>query len=261
MRIRTIKPEFWRHAVMAQLPPETQLLALALLNMADDEGYFEADPRIVRGEVMPFREDLRSISGGLLELSRVGWVSLRKTIGHGQVGVLVNFVRHQRVSHPAKSKLRVYFDASGSLEVLASASAGPPEDVRREQGTGNREGNREVEEEGASSSSAGKTPLQFDLLPPDPAKSVESWTREDFWKWAECRRRAAGLPQERWPNNIKLRDWWLEARKGADVGVLQETYLCFGDQPKWQSATPPLPFAAFMSLWNQYLPRGAPHAS
>jgi len=261
MRIRTIKPEFWRHEVMAQLPAETQLLALALLNMADDEGYFEANPRIIRGEVMPFRDDLRSISGGLAELSGVGWIDLRETSGHGQVGLLVNFQKHQRVSHPAKSKLRTYFDASDSHEVLWSDSAGPPEDVRREQGTGNREGNREVEEEGTSSPSPRKPPLQFDLTPPDPTTPLEAWTRQDFWRWAELRRRAVGLPQERWPNESKLRDWWQEARPAAEIAVLQETYLRFAEQPKWQQATPPLPFAAFMSLWNQYLPRGAARAS
>lgn len=109
-------------------------------------------------------------------------------------------------------------------------------------------------EEEAPPSSSGKPPLQFDLAPPDSKTPLESWTRQDFWRWAECKRREAGLPQERWPNESKLRDWWQEARPAADVAVLQETYLRFGDQPKWQQATPPLPFAAFMSMWNQYLP-------
>lgn len=139
MRIRTIKPEFWRHEVMAQLPAETQLLGLALLNMADDEGYFEANPRIVRGEVMPFRDDLATISRDIRELSRVGWIEVRETVGHGQVGLIVNWGKHQRVDHPKDSKLSVYFNASDSREYGATTSREPRDASREEQGTGNRE--------------------------------------------------------------------------------------------------------------------------
>ena len=46
---RTIKPEFWSHLVMARLDAPTQLVALALLNYADDGGYFYAKPVLVAG--------------------------------------------------------------------------------------------------------------------------------------------------------------------------------------------------------------------
>ena len=174
MRIRTVKPEFWTHAVMAQLPAETQLMALALLNMADDHGYFEADPRIIRGSVMPFREDLTSVSRDLRELVRAGWVELRTTPGHGAVGRVVNWARHQRVAHPAKSKLQVYFDASDasgeSLEDLTSVSREPREEVHREQGTGNRERNREQgkEQGGPKKGKPKKAQVEIPGLPAAP---------------------------------------------------------------------------------------------
>lgn len=115
-------------------------------------------------------------------------------------------------------------------------------------------GHRPLEEEASPSSQTAKPPIQFDLTPPDLDKPLEEWTREDFWRWAECRRRKAGLPQERWPHNAKLRDWWQEARPAAEVAVLQETYLRFGDAPHWQAAKPPLPFNGFMSQWADFLP-------
>lgn len=115
-------------------------------------------------------------------------------------------------------------------------------------------GHRPLEEEASPSSQTTKPPIQFDLMPPDPDKPLEEWTREDFWRWAECQRRKAGLPQERWPHNTKLRDWWQEARPAAEVAVLQETYLRFGDAPHWQAAKPPLPFNGFMSQWADFLP-------
>lgn len=118
--------------------------------------------------------------------------------------------------------------------------------------TEHRAPNTELKEEEPPPSK--KQPLQFDLAPPDPTTPLEAWTRQDFWRWAELRRRAVGLPQERWPNESKLRDWWQEARTAAAVEVLQETYLRFGDAAHWQAARPPLPFNGFMTCWNEFLP-------
>lgn len=146
MRIRTVKPEFWKHAVMAQLPAETQLLALALLNMADDHGYFEADPRIIRGEVMPFREDLATVSRDIRELVRVGWIEVREAPGHSAVGWVVNWSKHQRVDHPKDSKLVSYFDNGVPREIGATFSR-EPRDASREEVEGEVEQGGEVEGE------------------------------------------------------------------------------------------------------------------
>ena len=40
-RIRTIKPDFWKHEDLSALPEITHMLAAALLNHADDEGFFK----------------------------------------------------------------------------------------------------------------------------------------------------------------------------------------------------------------------------
>lgn len=42
-RIRSVKPEFWGHPVMSKQIHAVRLLAIALLNFADDEGFFFAD--------------------------------------------------------------------------------------------------------------------------------------------------------------------------------------------------------------------------
>lgn len=97
--------------------------------------------------------------------------------------------------------------------------------------------------------------LQVDLVAPDDGRR-EAWSKEEFWRWAESKRREVGLPPEKWPNPHKLRSWWTEARQ-FDVEALCEAYLSFGDAPHWQKATPPLPFAGFMSQWSDFLPRRA----
>lgn len=130
-RIRTVKPEFWRHPVYAQLPDDIQLLALSLLTMADDEGYFRAEAALIRGDVQPFRENLGKISEGIRELLRAGWIEVSKHPKEGEIGRVVNFSKHQRVHNPTASKLKGYF--------LGNISGNAREIIPLEQGTGNRE--------------------------------------------------------------------------------------------------------------------------
>jgi len=106
MRIRTIKPEFWQHPVMSRLPYDTRILALGLLNLADDEGYFSADPDYIRGAVL-FREDSSNVRRMLDELSRSEWITLGGT-PERPIGRVVNFRKHQRVDRPQPSRLKQY---------------------------------------------------------------------------------------------------------------------------------------------------------
>jgi hypothetical protein len=106
MRIRTIKPEFWQHPVMSRLPYDTRILALGLLNLADDEGYFSADTDYIRGAVL-FREDSSNVRRMLDELSRSGWITLCGT-PERPIGQVVHFRKHQRVDRPQPSRLKQY---------------------------------------------------------------------------------------------------------------------------------------------------------
>ena len=113
MRIRTVKPEFWAHPVMSRLAYDTRILALGLLNLADDEGYFDADPDYIRGSVL-FREDSSNVRRMLDELSRSEWITL---CGRPErpIGRVVNFRKHQRVDRPQPSRLKQYaLDESSS---------------------------------------------------------------------------------------------------------------------------------------------------
>jgi hypothetical protein len=134
-RIRCIKPEFWRHPVLGRLPDDQQLLALALLSMADDEGYFRAEPELIRGDVQPFREDLATISRGLAKLSEVGWIEILNHVEQGSIGRVKKWDEHQRVDHPKSSKLKKYF----IREDVANPSRSSREDIALEQGSGNRD--------------------------------------------------------------------------------------------------------------------------
>ena len=104
MRIRTIKPEFWKHQRMAELPAETRLLAIGLLNYADDEGYFDAHPALIRGELMPYSEKTGRIPKMLEELSGIGFLSVTSSESGKQIGHITNFLEHQRINRPTASK-------------------------------------------------------------------------------------------------------------------------------------------------------------
>lgn len=134
-RIRCIKPEFWRHPILGRLPDDQQLLALALLSMADDEGYFRAEPELIRGDVQPFRDDLATISRGLARLSEVGWIEVVNHVEQGSIGRIKTWAAHQKVDHPKDSKLKRYF----IRDDVANLSRSTCESVVLEQGSGNRD--------------------------------------------------------------------------------------------------------------------------
>jgi hypothetical protein len=52
-RIRTLKPDFWKHEGLCEQPEATHMLAAALLNYVDDYGYFNANPALIKGELYP----------------------------------------------------------------------------------------------------------------------------------------------------------------------------------------------------------------
>lgn len=110
MRIRTIKPEFWTNERVAALSPWSQLLAIALLNWADDHGYFLATPAVIRGALFPFHDNNENITVGLRELSRIDYVRLRTGSDGRSYGWIVAFSKHQVVNKPNKSKIEPLCD-------------------------------------------------------------------------------------------------------------------------------------------------------
>ena len=127
---------------MGRLPGDTKALALALLNLADDEGYFLADAAYVRGFAEPFTDDSRKTHGRLRELQNAGWIETCEHPTHGLIGRVVNFQLHQAINRPNKSKLKTYFDSLNTHGGLTEGSRNVP-CGNREQGTGNREQGKE----------------------------------------------------------------------------------------------------------------------
>lgn len=136
MRIRTVKPEFWKNEHLCRLPEKTRLVALALLNYADDEGYFNANPELFKGECFPFDKTSLSVQGALTELSNIDYIRLSEAGDTRLYGFVVNFDKHQRINRASPSKIKGLAsfseDSVRGQRVLI-------EDSLLEHGTGNKE--------------------------------------------------------------------------------------------------------------------------
>ena len=133
-RIRTIKPEFWRNEALSNISSEACLLAIGLLNHCDDEGYFNANPKLVESDVFPLRNLSSTTTVLLRELSDIGYINLfsgsdGKTYGH-----IVNFSKHQVINKKNSSKIKELCELPydyGSDTVALQVGNG------KEQGNGN----------------------------------------------------------------------------------------------------------------------------
>jgi len=141
MRIRTVKPEFWGHPILAKLTDESRLLAIGLLNIADDEGYFLADPLLIRSSIWPFDDDSTKARRSIDDLSRIGYIFVSKHETHGLIGYVVNFTKHQRVDRPNASKLASYFDSTNVRRLIDDDST---IDRRRIRDQGKEQGKEQV---------------------------------------------------------------------------------------------------------------------
>ena len=97
-RIRTVKPEFWTDAKIAELPKATALFFIALWNFADDQGIFEDDSRSLALRIPIYRS--QDIEKMLTALWRAGLI--KRSRGDGLS--MVTHWEHQKIDRPRDGK-------------------------------------------------------------------------------------------------------------------------------------------------------------
>lgn len=95
VRIRTIKPDFWKHDGIAELQYETRLLFIALWCIADRRGRMEDRPRRIKAECFPYDE--LDVDAMLSELHRAGFIDRYEAEGVRVIEVC-SFEKHQRLT-------------------------------------------------------------------------------------------------------------------------------------------------------------------
>lgn len=210
-RIRTIKPEFWRNESLSAVPEPTHMLAAALLNYADDEGYFNANPKLVQAECSPLREPSVSIHDSLITLAKIGYIRVGKATDGKTVGFIVAFMEHQRINRPTSSKFKdvgIVWEDSLPTHTQLSESSLP--ERNREQGTG------KGKEQGTIPTPDGDgTPLFGEPLPAPPKPEITppaySDQFEQFWR---------AYPPERRKEKPVAFAQWKKSRKATPFDVI-----------------------------------------
>lgn len=133
MRIRTIKPEFWSDEDLITVSDKARLLAIALLNYADDEGYFRANPKLIRAALFPLSPSVKS-TVLLRELSSIGYIELCTGTDGKQYGRLPTFLIHQVINKSKPSRIKGLWGVPDEYGI--DTVSVPP-------GTGNREQGKE----------------------------------------------------------------------------------------------------------------------
>lgn len=246
MRIRTVKPEFWQDEEISDLPAETALLAIGLLNYADDEGYFKFHAKLIESSVFPLRELSLSIHGMLTELSNMGYITLHEGSDGKKYGHIVNFLKHQRVNRPAPSKIAPILcktlESEDSVSPHGQFSESSLTERNREQGKEQGTGNMISCPATPSAVSPSADDSEEDDLPDEFFQTKKTTSAEllDFiWK---------SVPQisRTRSSQVKLASEWkrIKAKERPSLSLLTEALEAWNASSKWEEG-----YAEGVHLW------------
>ncbi|QSL99840.1 helix-turn-helix DNA-binding domain protein [Gordonia phage ODay] len=109
MRIRSIKPDFWRSPDITHLDIPERLLFIGLWSYVDDNGVGQDRVSTVAADLFADdlerdpRETLARITGGLAKLSEANRI-IRYTVENRDFLYIVNWNKHQRIDKPNKPR-------------------------------------------------------------------------------------------------------------------------------------------------------------
>ena len=132
MRIRSIKPEFWRSPDVTSLPIAHRFLFIGLWSYVDDNGVGKDEMASVIGDLFAedmlrdSRETVARVSEGLSLLSERGLIR-RYSVDSRAYLFIVKWEKHQRIDKPAKPR---FPRPDGDLPVDVSPFATPSRDSR-----------------------------------------------------------------------------------------------------------------------------------
>lgn len=173
-RIRSIKPEFPQSESMGNVSRDARLTFIQLWTIADDEGRLRGNSRMLASLLFPYDDDAPAlIDGWMKELEDEGCIVRYKSGAQSYVQ-LCNWLIHQKIDKPSKSKIPPFVESS---RILAN-----PLEVSSEEGI--KEGIKDQGEEGTNtgaSATAGSAVGEGDRpAEPDSPKSAQLPARQDL---------------------------------------------------------------------------------
>lgn len=127
-RIRSIKPEFPHSESMGNVSRDARLTFIQLWTLADDEGRLRGNSRMLASLLFPYDDDAKDlIDGWMSELEREKCV-VRYAIDGTHYVQILNWLMHQKIDKPSKSKIPPFVEPSRIL-------ANPREPSSEDQGS------------------------------------------------------------------------------------------------------------------------------
>lgn len=166
MRIRTIKPEFWRSDDVTALSREHRLLFIGLWSYVDDNGVGIDDYRQIAADLFALEDDQKEVRDyvreGLATLSR-GLLIARYMIDNKRYLYITGWAKHQRIDRPGKPRFpqppEDWQPPTCDDTPVAEPAATPSRDTRDTPATGTGEqGNRGTAEKLSRTAGAARTP-------------------------------------------------------------------------------------------------------
>lgn len=187
MRIRSIKPEFWRSSDISCLAIEDRFLFIGLWSYVDDNGVGEDRVSMIAADL--FADDIERdptetfarVSRGLARLAEGGQI-VRYTVAGRDYFEILSWKQHQRIDKPGKPRLP-HHDADGSTIREASRHSRDtlaPGTGIRDQGSGNK---------GTGNEGAGEAE-NADAPPTPKCKKHSGWTHNEDCRVCGADRRA-----------------------------------------------------------------------
>lgn len=239
MRIRSIKPEFWRSDDISALEWDERLLFVGLWSYVDDNGVGIDKLSSIAADL--FASDLERnppetfarVSRGLQQLATAGRI-VRYSVESRPYLEVVNWDKHQRIDRP--NKPRFPRSDTGTAEIrdtLARVAA------KEASGTG-EQGNRGTEEQVDMSTDGGRVDAPRSIYSDTFLEWWQVYPRKeskgDAWKAWEQLRKAKQLPavddlkaaaksyaaRGNEPQFLKLPGGWLRDRKWEDEAAASQ---------------------------------------
>ena len=215
---------------MTRQDDATKLLALGLLNFADDEGYFYADAALIRSALRPLDDDSSIVRRSIEKLVQIGYIQVGDHPTHGPVGFVISFSVHQRVDRPKGSIIKGLFDSSNVRRSIADESS--LEGKGKEQGTGNKEQGTETPK--APKGAASLSPEQIEVGSWFGRRASTAWSEKEAKAWAKLSPDSVteGITVLAPPYRAKVKF------TRQDLQTLLNNWL--GEIDRWRNWTPPV---------------------
>ncbi len=183
-RIRTIKPEFPEDETLGKVSRDARLTFVLLWTRCDDYGRFRAATPLLRGQLYPYDEDIRSaeLEGWLAELVDVGRIHVYEVDGQ-RYGEVCNWAKHQRIDNASKSNLPES-PSPNTPSPQSSANRGEPRRPAAGREGKGREGTSSSEGNGAAANVGEEDPATDHEL----AEEEEEEIHDDDTAWNEAKR-------------------------------------------------------------------------